>query len=66
MTRTVSDTAILLGVLTGIDPREFGTEKSSGKQYPIIPSFSMRTGCVALESAWRDNFLTFSPRQSNR
>jgi amidase len=39
MTRTVADAAILLGTLTGVDPRDDATESSRGKAPPDYTKF---------------------------
>jgi amidase len=39
MTRTVRDAAILLGALTGVDPRDSATESSRGKSHPDYTPF---------------------------
>jgi hypothetical protein len=61
MTRTLTDAAILLGALTGSDPRDLATEASAGKYYSTTPT--SRSERLRGASAWRGNFLSFSPAQ---
>lgn len=44
MTRTVTDAAILLGALTGIDVRDNATKASQGKSYPDYTQFLDKNG----------------------
>ena len=44
MARTVSDAAILLGAMTGIDPRDEATNASSGKSAPDYTKFLDKDG----------------------
>jgi len=61
MTRTVSDTAILLGVLTGIDPRDLATEKSSGKQYSDYTQFLDANGLRGARIGVARQFFDLQP-----
>lgn len=44
MARTVADAAILLGALTGVDPRDPATAESAGKAFSDYTSFLVREG----------------------
>ena len=44
MTRTVTDAAIILGVMTGIDPNDPATEASAGKSFTDYTQFLHRDG----------------------
>lgn len=44
MTRTVTDAAIILGVMTGIDPNDPATEASAGKSFAKYTQFLHRDG----------------------
>src|SRR5262245_2280986 len=44
MARTVSDAAILLGVITGVDPRDAVTQESNGKSFTDYTRFLDRNG----------------------
>ncbi len=44
MARTVADAAILLGAMTGVDPRDPATAESSGKAFSDYTSFLVREG----------------------
>ena len=54
MARTVRDAAILLGALTGVDPRDAATRGSAGHSRPTTRRRSTRTGCAARASASRE------------
>ncbi|HEY2375742.1 MAG TPA: amidase [Gemmatimonadaceae bacterium] len=63
MTRTVRDAAILLGALTGVDPRDDATKASAGKSYADYTKFldagglrGARIGIV------RETFMGYSPK----
>ena len=55
MARTVSDAAILLGALTGVDPRDEATNAGRGERLRTTRSFSTRTVCAVCVSASRAN-----------
>ena len=62
MARTVTDAAILLGVLAGADPRDPRRRSRAGKVHPITRGSWIRMGCGARASAWRESFSAFTPR----
>jgi amidase len=62
MARTVADAAILLGVLTGIDPRDPATESSQGKAYADYAQFLDPNGMTGARIGVSRNFFGFNPR----
>jgi amidase len=63
MTRTVRDTAILLGALTGIDPRDDATKPSQGKSYSDYTRFLDANGLRgARVGVVRETFMGYSPK----
>ena len=64
MTRTVRDAAILLGALTGVDPRDDATKASAGKSYTDYTTLSRcRTDCAARGSAsFASTYMGYSPK----
>jgi amidase len=52
MARTVRDAAIVLGALTGIDPRDAATTTAAGTSRPTTRSSWTRTASRARASAW--------------
>jgi amidase len=61
MTRTVGDTAILLGALAGIDPRDPATEKSAGKFYPDYRQFLDANGLRGARIGVARQFFDLQP-----
>ncbi|MGA2659399.1 MAG: amidase [Verrucomicrobiota bacterium] len=61
MTRTVTDAAILLGALTGIDPRDLATEKSSGKGYSDYTQFLEANGLRGARVGVARQFFELQP-----
>ncbi|HEV8237064.1 MAG TPA: amidase [Gemmatimonadaceae bacterium] len=63
MTRTVRDTAILLGALTGIDPRDDATKPSQGKSYSDYTRFLDANGLRGARiGVVRETFMGYSPK----
>ena len=60
--RTVSDAAILLGAMTGIDPRDPATESSQGKSYVDYTQFLKADGLQGARIGVARNFFDFHPR----
>ena len=58
MTRSVRDAAMLLSVLTGVDPDDAATSQSAAKPRRTTRSSSMPRVCVGRVSAWRANSST--------
>jgi len=52
MARTVTDAALVLGALTGIDPRDPATAVSVTNTTPITPNSWTKTACKERASAW--------------
>ncbi len=61
MTRTVTDTAILLGALTGNDPRDGATESSSGKGYSDYTPFLNPNGLRGVRLGVARQFFDLQP-----
>ena len=61
MTRTVRDGAILLGALTGIDPRDDVTKESSGKSHSDYTQFLDPQGLNGARIGVARNFFEFHP-----
>ncbi len=61
MTRTVTDTAILLGALTGNDPRDGATESSSGKGYSDYTPFLDPNGLRGVRLGVARQFFDLQP-----
>ena len=63
MTRTVRDTAILLGALTGIDPRDDATKPSQGKSLTdytrVLDANGLRGARIGVV---RETFMGYSPK----
>ncbi len=58
MARTVTDAAILLGALAGVDPRDDATEASRDQAQPDYTQVSgSATVCVERASAWRETIF---------
>jgi amidase len=62
MARTVTDAAILLGVLTGEDPRDSATRGSRGKSYPDYTKFLDRNGLKGMRLGVARKHFGFSER----
>jgi amidase len=63
MTRTVRDTAILLGALTGIDPRDDATKPSQGKSFTDYARFLDANGLRGARiGVVRETFMGYSPK----
>jgi len=61
MTRTVTDAAILLGALTGIDRRDLATEKSSGKGCSDYTQFLDANGLRGVRIGVARQFFDLQP-----
>jgi amidase len=64
MTRTVTDTAILLGALTGVDPRDLATEESSGKYHSDYTQFLDPHGLRGMRIGVARQFFDLQPGAS--
>ena len=63
MTRSVHDAAILLGALTGIDPRDDATKPSAGKSYTDYTRFLDPSGLRGARiGVVRETFMGYSPK----
>src|SRR2546423_2701608 len=62
MARTVTDAAILLGALTGVDPRDDATKASEGKAHPEYTKFLDPKGLRAARIGVARNFFGFHER----
>ncbi|HKW48727.1 MAG TPA: amidase [Gemmatimonadaceae bacterium] len=63
MTRTVRDAAILLGALTGIDPRDDATKPSAGKSFTDYTRFLDPNGLRGARiGIVRETFMGYSPK----
>jgi amidase len=61
--RTVADTALLLGALTGIDPRDPATQASEGKFYSDYTVFLDPNGLQGARiGVPRESFFSYSPK----
>ena len=62
MTRNVTDAAILLGALTGIDPRDTATNASQGKSYTDYTKFLDAKGLNGMRIGVARNFFGINER----
>ena len=62
MTRNVTDAAILLGALTGIDPRDTATNASQGKSYTDYTTFLDAKGLNGMRIGVARNFFGINER----
>jgi amidase len=62
MARTVSDAAILLGALTGVDPRDAVTQEGLGKSYADYTQFLDPKGMQRARIGVARNFFGFNER----
>jgi amidase len=63
MARTVRDLAILLGALTGVDPRDDATRASAGKSYTDYTRFLVANGLRGARiGVAREAFMGYSPK----
>ena len=62
MCRTLTDAAILLGALTGIDPRDDKTKESEGKSYTDYTQFLDKNGLKDARIGVGRNFFGFHER----
>jgi amidase len=62
MARTVADAAVLLGALTGVDPRDPATESSQGKAHADYTRFLDANGMKGARLGIARNFFGASPR----
>lgn len=63
MARTVRDAAIVLGALTGIDPRDDATKPSAGKSYTDYTRYLDANGLRGARiGVVRDQFMGYSPK----
>src|SRR5690348_15611819 len=63
MTRTVHDAAILLGALTGVDPRDDASKASAGKSFTDYTRFLDANGLRGARiGIVRENFMGYSPK----
>jgi amidase len=63
MARTVRDAAIVLGALTGVDPRDVATNPSAGKSYTDYTRFLDENGLRGARiGVVRDHFMGYSPK----
>jgi len=62
MARTVTDAALLLGALTGIDPHDPATEQSSGKNYSDYTQFLDPHGLRGMRLGVARQFFDLHPR----
>jgi len=61
MARTVWDAALLLGVLTGVDPRDPATQASDGKSFPDYTRFCDPTGLRGARLGIARQYFNISP-----
>ncbi|MCP4415874.1 MAG: amidase [Chloroflexi bacterium] len=61
MTRTVRDAAIMLGALTGIDPRDLATRASAGNSYTDYTQFLDTEGLRGARIGVSRNFFGYNP-----
>jgi amidase len=63
MARTVRDAAIVLGALTGVDPRDDATKASAGKSYTEYTRFLVANGLRGARiGVARQAFMGYSPK----
>ncbi len=62
MARTVADAAVLLGALTGVDPRDGATKSSSGKFHPDYSRFLDPNGLRGARIGVARKFFGFSDK----
>jgi amidase len=63
MARSVRDAAILLGALTGVDPRDAATNASAGKSYTDYTRFLNENGLRGARiGVARDHYMGYSPK----
>jgi amidase len=63
MARTVRDAAIVLGALTGVDPRDSATNASAGKSFPDYTRFLDANGLKGARiGICRDRYMGYSPK----
>jgi amidase len=63
MARSVRDAAIVLGALTGVDPRDAATNASAGKSYADYTRFLDENGLRGARiGVVRDRFMGYSPK----
>jgi len=61
MARSVWDAALLLGVLTGVDPRDSATQASDGKAFPDYTRFCDSTGLRGARLGVARQYFNISP-----
>jgi amidase len=61
MTRTVRDAAIVLGAITGVDPRDAATAASAGKSFTDYTQFLDENGLRGARIGVARQFMGFSP-----
>lgn len=61
MARTVWDAALLLGILTGVDPRDPATQSSDGKAFPDYTRFCDLTGLRGARLGIARQYFNISP-----
>lgn len=61
MARCVADAAILLGAMTGVDPRDSETQNSQGKFYPDYTTFLDLNGLQGARIGVARNYFGFDP-----
>ena len=66
MARTVSDAAVLLGVLTGIDPRDSATRSSQGKSHRDYTSFLDKDGLRGARIGVARTYFNFNDQVDKR
>jgi len=63
MARTVRDVALMLGALTGVDPRDAATNASAGKSYTDYTRFLNANGLRGARiGVVRETFMGYSPK----
>jgi amidase len=60
MTRTVADAAVLLGALTGVDPRDTATRSSQDKSHPDYTKFLDKDGLRGARLGITRNYFGFN------
>src|SRR5208283_786604 len=61
MARTVWDAALLLGILTGVDPNDPATQASDGKSFPDYTPFCDPTGLRGARLGIARRYFNISP-----